>query len=76
MVVIAICASFVPTLLDQVLLKRVTSARYSVMQALYPAIAALVGIGFGEIPTVIDIIGMGFVMFAVFITFSGDHHPA
>ncbi len=76
MIVIATCASFFPTLLDQVLLKRVTSAKYSVMQALYPAIAAIVGIGFGEIPTWIDVIGMGLVMFAVFITFSGDHQPA
>ncbi len=76
MVVIAICASFIPTLLDQVLLKRVSSARYSVMQALYPAIAALVGMGFGEMPTLIDVCGMALVMLAVVITFSGDHNPA
>lgn len=76
MVVIAICASFIPTLLDQVLLKRVSSARYSVMQALYPAIAAVVGMGFGEVPTWIDVCGMALVMLAVAITFSGDHNPA
>ena len=76
MVVIATCASFIPTLLDQVLLKRVSSARYSVMQALYPAIAALVGMGFGEMPTLIDVCGMALVMLAVVITFSGDHNPA
>lgn len=76
MVVIAICASFIPTLLDQVLLKRVSSARYSVMQALYPAIAAIVGMGFGEMPTLIDVCGMALVMLAVVITFSGDHNPA
>ncbi|MFU0548863.1 EamA family transporter [Gardnerella leopoldii] len=75
MLVIAICASFFPTLLDQVLLKRVTSAKYSVMQALYPAIAVIIGMGFGEIPTLTDIAGIILVMFAVVVTFSGDHNP-
>ncbi|RIY19858.1 threonine transporter RhtB, partial [Bifidobacteriaceae bacterium NR026] len=60
----------------QVLLKRVSSAKYSVMQALYPAIAAIVGMGFGEMPTLIDVCGMALVMLAVVITFSGDHNPA
>ena len=75
MLVIAICASFFPTLLDQVLLKRVTSAKYSVMQALYPAIAVIIGMGFGEIPILTDIAGIILVMFAVVVTFSGDHNP-
>lgn len=75
MLVIAICASFFPTLLDQVLLKRVTSAKYSVIQALYPAIAVIIGMGFGEIPTLTDIAGIILVMFAVVVTFSGDHNP-
>lgn len=76
MLVIAMCASCVPTLLDQVLLKRISSARYSVMQSLYPAIAAIIGIGFGEFPTWVDMIGMALVMFAVVVTFSGDRNPA
>lgn len=76
MVVIALCASCVPTLLDQVLLRRVSSARYSVMQSLFPAIAAVVGMFFGEMPTWVDVIGMGLVMAAVAITFSGDNNPA
>lgn len=76
MIVIAVCASFFPALFDQLLLRRVSSAKYSVMQALYPAIAALVGIGFGEMPTWIDVLGMALVMCAVFITFSGDKNPA
>ncbi|RFT37145.1 threonine transporter RhtB [Bifidobacteriaceae bacterium NR015] len=75
MLVIAICASFFPTLLDQVLLKRVSSAKYSVMQALYPAIAVIIGMGFGEIPTLTDIAGIILVMLAVVVTFSGDNNP-
>lgn len=75
MLVIAVCASFFPTLLDQVLLKRVSSAKYSVMQALYPAIAVVIGMGFGEIPTLSDVAGIALVMCAVVVTFSGDHNP-
>ncbi|WP_421778097.1 EamA family transporter [Gardnerella sp. KA00747] len=75
MLVIAVCASFFPALLDQVLLKRVSSAKYSVMQALYPAIAVVIGMGFGEIPTWTDIVGIVLVMCAVVVTFSGDHNP-
>lgn len=75
MIVIAVCASFLPTLLDQVLLKRVTSAKYSVMQAMYPAIAVIIGMGFGEMPTLTDLAGIALVMCAVVVTFSGDHNP-
>ena len=75
MLVIAVCASFFPALLDQVLLKRVSSAKYSVMQALYPAIAVVIGMGFGEIPTLTDIAGIILVMLAVVVTFSGDRNP-
>ena len=75
MLVIAVCASFFPALLDQVLLKRVSSAKYSVMQALYPAIAVVIGMGFGEIPTLTDVAGIALVMCAVVVTFSGDHNP-
>ena len=72
---LAVCASFFLTLLDQVLLKRVSSAKYSVMQALYPAIAVVIGMGFGEIPTLSDVAGIALVMCAVVVTFSGDHNP-
>mgnify|MGYP003270792519 FL=1 len=46
------------------------------MQSINPATAILVGLAFGEIPTVWDIIGVALVIAAVVITFSGDDAPA
>ena len=73
---VAVFASFMPYVIDQVVMRRTTAGAFSVMQSINPATAILVGLAFGEIPTVWDIIGVALVIAAVVITFSGDDAPA
>lgn len=75
MMVVAVFASFVPYIIDQVIMRRVSSARYSVIQAINPVMALLVGLIIGEIPTLGDLAGVALVIVAVVITFSGHHVP-
>ncbi|WEV70130.1 EamA family transporter [Bifidobacterium sp. ESL0775] len=75
MLVVAIFASFVPYIIDQVIMRRVSSARYSVIQAINPVMALLVGLIIGEIPTLGDLAGVALVIIAVVITFSGHRAP-
>ncbi|KAB8288918.1 EamA family transporter [Bifidobacterium avesanii] len=76
LLVVAVCASFLPYIVDQFIMRRTTSGAFSVMQSVNPAVASMIGLVFGEIPTVWDIVGILLVIFAVIITFSGDSNPA
>lgn len=76
LLVVAICASFMPYVIDQIVMRRTTSGSFSVMQSINPAVAVFIGLLFGEIPTVWDLIGVALVIVAVVITFSGDTNPA
>lgn len=76
LLIVAICASFLPYIIDQFIMRRTTSGAFSVMQSVNPAMASLIGLVFGEIPTVWDIVGIVLVISAVIITFSGDSNPA
>ena len=76
LLVVAVCASFLPYVVDQFIMRRTTSGAFSVMQSVNPAMASIVGLVFGEIPTVWDVVGILLVICAVIITFSGDSHPA
>ncbi|WEV52658.1 EamA family transporter [Bifidobacterium sp. ESL0704] len=75
MLVVAVFASFLPYIIDQMIMRRVSSARYSVIQAINPVMALLVGLIIGEIPTLGDLAGVALVIIAVVITFSGHHTP-
>jgi len=46
------------------------------MQSINPAMAVAVGLAFGEIPSVGEIVGVALVICAVIVTFSGDAAPA
>lgn len=73
---ISMLASFIPYMVDQVVMRRTTSGAFSVMQSINPAVAVGVGLAFGEIPTVWECVGVALVIAAVIITFSGDQTPA
>ena len=74
--VISLMASFIPYVVEQITLRRTTSGAFSVMQSINPAMAVAVGLAFGEIPGVGEIIGVALVICAVIVTFSGDAAPA
>ena len=76
LLVVAVCASFLPYVVDQAVMRRTTSGAFSVMQSINPAVASVVALMFGEIPTIWDVAGIGLVIAAVIITFSGDSNPA
>ena len=69
-------ASFIPYVVEQITLRRTTSGAFSVMQSINPAMAVAVGLAFGEVPSVGEIVGVALVICAVIVTFSGDAAPA
>jgi inner membrane transporter RhtA len=72
----SLLGSFLPYVLDQLIMPRLTSGAFSVMQSINPAAAVVVGLAFGEIPSILELVGIVMVMVAVIVTFSGDRHPA
>lgn len=72
MLVVSVCSSFFPYVIDQVVMRKTTSGTFSVMQSMYPAVAVAVGLAFGEIPGIWELAGVACVMVAVVITFSDD----
>ncbi len=72
LLVVSLCGSFIPYVTDQIVMRRTTSGAFSVMQSVNPAMAAVVALVFGEIPTIWDVLGILLVIVAVIITFSGD----
>ncbi|WP_143272249.1 EamA family transporter [Alloscardovia macacae] len=75
LLVVTLGASIVSYLLDQVLMRRVTATRFSVMQAILPAVNLLVSVLFGSRPTWLDFVGVGVIVFAVIISFTSDEDP-
>lgn len=73
---ISTLASFIPYMVDQVVMRRTTSGAFSVMQSINPAVAVGIGLAFGEIPTLWECVGVALVITAVIVTFSGDQAPA
>ncbi|MBW3088107.1 EamA family transporter [Bifidobacterium sp. 82T24] len=76
MFVVSVCSSFFPYVIDQVVMRKTTPGTFSVMQSMYPAVAVAVGLMFGELPGVWELIGVGCVMLAVVVTFSSDEHAS
>ncbi|TCD53706.1 threonine transporter RhtB [Alloscardovia theropitheci] len=75
MIVITLGASIVSYVLDQVLMRRMTANRFSVMQSLLPAVNLFVSLLFGSRPGILDYLGVGIIVFAVVISFSSDNSP-
>ncbi len=72
---VSLCGSFLPYLTDQVVMRRIPSDRYSVMQSINPAMATLIAVAFGEMPSVGECVGIALVIAAVAVTFSSDSNP-
>jgi inner membrane transporter RhtA len=69
LLVVALCSSVVPYVLDQVVLRRVGTATFSVLLALLPATAVVVGaVVLGQVPTWPELIGLALVSGAIAMT--------
>ncbi|WP_418969675.1 EamA family transporter [Alloscardovia omnicolens] len=75
MFVITLGASIVSYIFDQVLMRRVSANRFSVMQAVLPAVNLFVSLFFGDRPVIMDFVGVAIIVFAVVISFSSDNDP-
>ena len=69
LLVVAVCSSVVPYVLDQVVLRRVGMATFSVLLALLPATAVLVGaVVLQQVPTWPELAGLALVSGAIVMT--------
>lgn len=69
LLVVAVCSSVVPYVLDQVVLRRVGTATFSVLLALLPATAVVVGaVVLGQVPTWPELAGLALVSGAIAMT--------
>lgn len=73
---VSLLGSFLPYVMDLLIMPRLSSGTFSVMQSINPAAAVVVGLAFGEIPNIPELAGIVLVIVAVLVTFSGDRNPA
>ncbi len=72
---VAVLSSVVPYVLEQVVLRRITAARFAILLAMLPVTAALIGaVLLAQIPTAAELAGMALVCVA--ITLSGQRPAA
>ena len=67
-VVFTVLASVIAAVLDQVMLKTIEPHVFSVLQALYPVISLLIGLFFGQFPTLLEVVGLLVVSFSIVLT--------
>lgn len=69
LLVVAVCSSVVPYVLDQVVMRRVGTATFAVLLALLPATAAVVGaVALRQLPTWPELVGLALVSGAIAMT--------
>ena len=69
LLVVALCSSVVPYVLDQVVLRRVGTAGFAVLTALLPATAVVVGaVALAQVPTWPELAGLALVSGAIVMT--------
>jgi inner membrane transporter RhtA len=74
---LGVLSSVVPYVLDQVVLRRLGRARFAVLLALLPATATVVGlVGLGQIPGVLEALGIAAVVLAVALRSREGDEPA
>ena len=72
LLVVAVCSSVVPYVLDQVVLRRVGTATFSVLLAMLPATATVIGaVVLRQIPSWPEIAGLALVSGAIVMTAAG-----
>ncbi len=66
---VAVLSSVIPYVLEQVVLRRVTAARFAILLAMLPVTAALIGaVLLAQIPTVVELVGMALVCVAIVLS--------
>ncbi|PWG59178.1 EamA family transporter [Bifidobacterium catulorum] len=63
-----ILASVIAAVLDQIMLKTIAPNVFSVLQALYPVISLIIGLFFGQFPSVLEVIGLLIVSASIVLT--------
>jgi len=68
-IAVAVCSSVIPYAIEQVAMRRVSAATFSVLTALLPVCSAVVGaVALRQFPTVVEVIGMLLVCGAILLT--------
>lgn len=66
---VAVLSSVIPYVLEQLVLRRVTAARFAILLAMLPVTAALIGaVGLAQIPNVLEIVGMALICAAIVLS--------
>jgi inner membrane transporter RhtA len=72
LLVVAVCSSVVPYVLDQVVLRRVGTATFSVLLAMLPATATVIGaVVLRQLPTWPEVVGLALITGAIAMTATG-----
>lgn len=73
---IAVLSSVIPYALEQVVLRRVTAARFAILLALLPVTAAVIGVVvLSQLPSILEIVGIGLICFAIVVSANGPAAP-
>ena len=66
---VAVLSSVIPYVLEQVVLRRVTAARFAILLAMLPVTATLIGaVLLAQIPTALEVVGMALVCVAIVLS--------
>lgn len=66
---VAVLSSVIPYVLEQLVLRRVSAARFAILLAMLPVTAALIGaVLLGQIPTILELAGMALVCVAIVLS--------
>jgi inner membrane transporter RhtA len=72
---VGVCSSVIPYICDQLAMARLARSSFALMLALLPAVATIVGIVLlAQIPTAIELVGIGLVIVGVAVHRSSPHH--
>jgi inner membrane transporter RhtA len=74
---VGVCSSVIPYVTDQLAMARLPRATYATMVALLPAIATIIGIiVLAQVPTLIEVLGLGLVIAGVALHRPRSRQPA
>jgi inner membrane transporter RhtA len=74
---IAVLSSVVPYAIEQLVLRRVSAARFAILLALLPVTAAVIGAVFlAQLPTPVELIGMVLICAAIVLSARGPAEPS
>jgi inner membrane transporter RhtA len=72
---VGVCSSVIPYICDQLAMARLARSSFALMLALLPAVATIVGVVLlAQIPTPVELVGIGLVIVGVAVHRSAPHH--